>query len=67
LATDHFAEHLSMDAIDHTLMNAVTALRMAVPNPMLWQGQAATACAQAIEDLAAQLIAMQQRLSSWVI
>ena len=40
---------------------------MAVPNPVLWQGSAATACAQAIEALAAQVLALQQRISSWVI
>ncbi|WP_296630996.1 hypothetical protein [Rhodoluna sp.] len=56
-----------MDAIDHTLINAASALRMAVPNPVLWQGSAASACAHSIENLAQQILALQQRISSWVI
>lgn len=58
----------SMDDIDFALDHAVSVLRSSVPNPLLWSGVTATACAEAIERLANDLMGIRLRAdSAWSI
>jgi hypothetical protein len=54
-----------MDSIDHAINQAIVSLRFCLPNPTLWNGMAASACANSIEALAHQLQNLHARLSSW--
>lgn len=54
-----------MNQIDFALRMAETRMKFAIPNPNLWSGAAALACAESIERLAAELYSMQQRLKLW--
>jgi len=54
-----------MDSIDHAINQAIISLRYCLPNPLLWHGVAANACANSIEALTYQLHNLQARLSSW--
>jgi hypothetical protein len=56
-----------MDAIDNSLLYAVAKLQLAIPNPMLWAGSAASSCAVSIEGIAQDLVAIRHRLSSWAM
>jgi hypothetical protein len=56
-----------MDSIDHAINQAIVSLRFCLPNPNLWQGTAASACANSIEALAHQLQNLAVRLSSWAL
>jgi len=53
-----------MDDIDFALDQATSVLRSSVPNPLLWSGVTATACAEAIERLAAELAGIRLRAES---
>jgi hypothetical protein len=55
-----------MNQIDFALRAAETRIKFAIPNPNLWSGAAASACAEAIEHLAAELGQLQHRLGQWV-
>jgi hypothetical protein len=55
-----FVMQTTSQAIDH----AITMLLHAVPDPAWWSGPAATACADSIERLAADLRGLQSRVNS---
>jgi hypothetical protein len=59
------SQHVSVDSIDHAINQAIISLRYCLPNPLLWHGVAANACANSIEALTYQLHNLQARLSSW--
>lgn len=44
-----------MDFLEQTLFRAASHLLLSIPNPLLWNGPAATACAREIELLAEDL------------
>jgi hypothetical protein len=54
-----------MNQIDLALRIAESRIQLAIPNPKLWSGFAAQACAESLERLAAELHGLQHRLASW--
>jgi hypothetical protein len=54
-----------MNQIDFALRTAESRIQLAIPNPQLWSGAAAQACAEALERLAAELHGLQHRLAAW--
>jgi hypothetical protein len=50
-----------MDEIDFSLDRATTLLRLAIPNPVAWSGQASNACAELLEGLVAEVQAIRGR------
>jgi hypothetical protein len=56
------SEHLFMHSTTHALQQAVTLLLHAVPDPNWWSGTTATACATRIEEVVAQLHALEIRV-----
>ncbi len=59
--------HWQMDAIEHTLMAVVARLNMATPNPLLWNGKAASTCAETLNNLANDINLLRIRLGSWAM
>jgi hypothetical protein len=56
-----------MNQLDFALKTAETRMNFAIPNPNLWSGSAAGACAESIERLVHDLRALQHRLNAWPI
>jgi hypothetical protein len=54
-----------MNQIEFALRTAESRIQLAIPNPKLWSGSAAQACAESLERLAVELHALQQRITSW--
>jgi hypothetical protein len=54
-----------MTSIDFALRAAETRMLFAIPNPILWSGAAALACAESIERLTDDLRRLNARLSEW--
>jgi hypothetical protein len=48
-------DHSAMDLLEELISRAATQLLLAVPNPLHWNGPAATACARELELLAIDL------------
>ena len=67
LGLAEIADACVMDAIDHSLFYAVARLQLAIPDPMLWAGSAASSCAVSIEGIAEDITAIRHRLSSWAM
>ncbi|WP_158512757.1 hypothetical protein [Candidatus Rhodoluna planktonica] len=56
-----------MNSVDLGIQQAITHLHLAVPDPLLWSGAAASSCAQALERLCQELQSLQIRLNQWAL
>ena len=53
-----------MNQMTYAIEQSIANLLHAVPNPQWWSGPAATACAESVERLAADLRSLQSRITA---